>query len=141
MKTGTIQVKPDNLEKIEELVQQGKDSVAGALAYLSGIDEQNFYARVLNTLDRVSVPGFGTMGVSVVRGRYIMIYDPIFAARVTFEEVKATCEHEVLHIILGHIPRYLQLIRSYSDDYDQQLMKVTSNLAMDMADNELLARS
>jgi predicted metal-dependent peptidase len=140
MRTGVEKVKVDQ-EKLAETVRVGRDSVADALTYLTGNKVGNFYARVINQMDRVAIPGFGTMGVSVQHGRYIFIYDPVFAARVTFEEVCATCEHEVLHIILDHIPRSLQKRRIFALEEDQQLFDLTSNLGVDAAANELLARN
>ena len=128
-------------ENLEDNISKGRDSVSDALAYLTSSNVGNFYARVLNALDRYSVPGFGTMGVTVKDGKYILVYDPLFAARVSYEEVCATCEHEVLHLVLEHIPRYFQLQRVFGSDYSDQLMELVANLAMDAAANELLAES
>lgn len=126
---------------VEETVAKGRDSVADALTYLTSNQVKNFYARVINLMDRYAIPGMGTMGVSVQRGRYIFIYDPIFAATVSYEEVCATCEHEVLHLVLEQIPRSLTLRKIFASDDDVALFDITSNLAVDLAANELLARS
>jgi predicted metal-dependent peptidase len=128
-------------ENLELTTAKGRDSVSDALAYLTSSNVGNFYARVLNSLDRYSVPGFGTMGVTVKDGKYILIYDPLFAAEVSYEEVCATCEHEVLHLVLEHIPRYFQLKRLFGSDYADQLMELCANLSMDAAANELLAEA
>lgn len=125
----------------EQAIAKGRDAVADALTYLTSSRVQNFYARVINLMDRIAVPGFKTMGVSLQRGRYIFVYDPIFAATVSYEELCATCEHEVLHIILEHIPRTLLMRKTFSNKQDLMVFDMLSNLAVDLADNELLARS
>lgn len=140
MRTGADKQKQPTKEELEALIQKGQDTVADAMVYLTSNSVADFYARVINSLDRVSVPGFGTMGVTAQKGRYLMAYDPIFAAEVSVEEVRATCQHEVLHLILEHIPRHLKQIRVFDDDFDQYLIKITANLAMDMSVNELAKR-
>lgn len=124
------QTKPD-LYKVATTLED-------ALAYLTSSNVRNFYATVLNTLERVAVPGFATMAVASHRGRYILCYGPEFVARVSSEELLATLEHEVLHIILHHIPRYLRLRKMNEDAIDKALFELSSNTAMDLADNVLL---
>ena len=124
----------------EEIDTKGRDSVADALAYLTSSTVKNFYARVISGVDRVAVRGIGTMGITARRGKYLMMYDPAFAASVCQEELFATVEHEVLHIMLHHIPRYLALAGRASGE-DAYLHKIVSNLAMDLADNQLLIAS
>lgn len=141
MRTGIEKLDNKNNMTVEEATRRGRDSVANALTYLTSSKVQNFYARVIGLMDKVSAPGFGTMAVSVHAGRYLFLYDPLFAATTSYEEVCATCEHEVLHLILEHIPRVQVLMRIYSEPADRHLMALTSNLATDMAVNELLARS
>ena len=141
MRTGAEKTTLDKKLTFDEAVVKGRDTVADALTYLTSSQVRNFYARVINLMDRYAIPGMGTMGVSVQRGRYLFIYDPIFAATVSYEEVCATCEHEVLHLILEQIPRSLSLRKVYASDEDTSLFDITSNLAVDLAANELLARS
>jgi predicted metal-dependent peptidase len=124
----------------KEILNKGRDSVSDALAYLTSAQVQNFYARVVSGIDRCAVPGLGTMAVTVRKGKYIMMYDPVFAATVSHEELCATVEHEVMHIILHHIPRLMTLM-ARSTDEDKYLHKIVANLAMDAAANELLVAS
>jgi len=136
-----------NVEKVaeiknispEEAIARGRDTVADALAYLTSNKVQNFYARVINLMDRYSIPGMGTMGVTVQRGKYIFIYDPLFAASVSYEEICATCEHEVLHLVLEHIPRMITQRALLVHSEELALFDMTSNLAVDLAVNEFLA--
>ena len=113
-------------------------SLESALAYLTSSAVRNFYATVLNTLERVAAPGLGTMAVAAHRGRYIMLYDPAFVEKIGYEELLATLEHEVLHIILHHIPRHLRLRTLYDGTEDLPLFQLSSNTASDLADNILL---
>jgi hypothetical protein len=54
-------------------------------------------------------------------------------------ELLATLEHEVLHIILHHIPRYLRLRKLHGDnDNEKALFELCANTGMDLADNGLL---
>lgn len=112
-----------------------------AFAYLTSRQVRNFYAQVVNSLERVPAPGCGTMGVTPHKGRYVMIYDPAFVQRVSVDELVATLEHEVLHIILHHIPRYMRLRQIYENRDDKALFEMSSNTAMDLADNCLLAKN
>lgn len=116
-------------------------SIESALGYLTSAGVRNFYATIINSLERVPAPGFGTMAVAAHRGRYIMMYDPEFVKKIGFEELLATLEHEVLHIILHHIPRYLRLRRLFEDTDDSELFKLCSNTASDLADNYLLKQN
>lgn len=116
-------------------------TIEKAFAYLTSRQVRCFYARVLNSLERIAAPGCGTMAVAPYRGRYIMIYDPIFVASIGVDELIATLEHEVLHIVLHHIPRYLRLRTMYEDKDDKALFEMSTNTAMDMADNCLLSQN
>ncbi len=142
MRTG-VDKKVENTKKLttEQALALGRDSVADALTYLTSASVQNFYARVITLMDRIPVPGLGTMAVSAHRGHYLFLYDPLFAATVSYEELCATCEHEVMHLILEHIPRYLSMKELHHEEEDKHLFEITANLAMDLADNELIART
>jgi len=127
-----------NTEIIKPNLHTIATSIEDALAYLTSASVRNFYASVVNTLERVTAPGFGTMAVAAHRGRYILCYDPEFVTKVTFAELIAVLEHEVLHIILHHIPRYLRLRKLHTDETEKALFELCANTAADLADNELL---
>jgi len=116
-------------------------SLESALAYLTSSAVRNFYATVINTLERVAAPGLNTMAVAAHRGRYIMLFDPAFVEKIGFAELLATLEHEVLHIILHHIPRHLRLRTLFEGTEDLPLFQLCSNTASDLADNILLAEN
>ena len=125
---------------VEAIMKKGRDSVADGLAYLTSTQVQNFYARVISGLDRMAVPGLGTMAVTAVKGKYLLMYDPVFAGQVSYEELCATLEHEVYHILLEHIPRLMAITRLATAS-DMYLHKMVANLAMDAAANALLVQS
>ena len=143
MRTGLekLNVKEIQQQQEKDPTVDCKDALTQAFAYLTSSEVGNFYARVLSTLDRYNAPGFGTMGVALKKGRYILLYDPQFVARVSYKELCATCEHEVLHIVLEHIPRYLRLFRLHQGSTNEPMMEIVRNLAQDLAANELLARN
>ena len=130
-------------EERAQLLQNARDSIADAFSYLTSYKEQNFNARTLNLLDRIAVPNYGTMGVTSHKGKYLLIYDPLFATRISADELRATCEHEVVHIILEHLPRMIMLWRLFDDDdlREKAIAKMVANLAADMAANEYVALS
>ena len=140
MRSGIEKLKVEDDLTHEEILKKGRDSVSDGLAYLTSTQVKNFYARVLSGVDRMPVIGLGTMGVTANRGKYMLVYDPVFAARVSYEELCATLEHEVYHIILEHIPRYLNLVALCTDE-DKYLHKIVANLAMDAVANELLSET
>lgn len=121
----------------KEILDTARDYVSDGLTYLNSAQVKNFYARVIVGIDRKPQPGIGTMAVTVRKGKYVLMYDPIFAVKVSFEELCATLEHEVYHIILEHIPRLMQTI-SRAPEEDKYLYKIVSNLALDAAANALL---
>lgn len=142
MRTGIEKLNVEEIKKTMEVMEgESKDALTRAFSYLTSTEVGNFYARVLATLDRYIVYGMGTMGVSIQNGRYVLLYDPAFVSRVSYRELCATCEHEVLHIVLEHIPRYMRLRAIYENADDLKLMDTVQNLAVDLADNELLARN
>lgn len=122
------------------LTYQAHDTMKDALTYLCGSKVKSFYARVINALEKVAVPGIGTMGVTQVRGRYMLMYDPAFAVKISHEELLATLEHECYHIILGHLIRFMQLRATYGTKEDKALFDMTSNIAADLAANQLLLK-
>lgn len=100
-----------------------------------------FYASVANNLERIAVPGLGTFGVTQRGGRYVLLYDPKKIEEYSLEEFEATLEHEILHIILAHIPRSMSCARACADRDERIIFRIVDNIALDMADNELLRQS
>lgn len=109
------------------------------MSYL--LAEKNFFARVANRMNRVPVPGLKTMGVGLRDGRVTLFYDPEFIARATMPFGVFVLEHEILHIVLDHIPRYFEMLALTLDDKDREKAKIVYNQAMDCADNGLLRTS
>jgi predicted metal-dependent peptidase len=114
-------------------------SLSEAFTYLVSARQRNFYARVINALVRVEKPGLNTMAVGLDReGRYVFYYDPEFVKRCPLQELVLSCEHEVYHLLLGHIPRYLELLTGLVDQEERRKFKAVMNIAADCADNELM---
>lgn len=113
-----------------------------AIAYL--IDERGsgaFYACIFNALERVYVPGFGTFAVMVRGNTYVMFIDPIAANKMSFEELVATLEHEVVHLVLQHTPRAERMRALLNTPEDKFIFELARNIAMDAAVNELVRKN
>ena len=116
-------------------------SMNDALAYLISYKVRNFYARVLNSLEKVPTYGIPTLGVAPKRGRYVLFYNPECVKMLSYEELLVAVEHEILHIILAHVPRYLRIKKLLIELYSKALFEITYNLSMDLATNELLRQN
>ena len=115
-----------------------KVSLEDALTYL--VRKREFNAAVMNTLQRIPVPNLKTMGVSSLKGRYVLLYDPDFVNQVSEEELRATLAHEVIHIVCEHIPRHMSLLSTVPSE-DRHLFEMVSNLSADLDDNQILKRN
>lgn len=109
-----------------------------ALTYLTRATHANLYAYIINAFERVPVPGLGTFGICAHGNRFALMYDPEFIKSIPFDELVATCEHEVVHGILGHVARGMRLYRLAQDDDQRRLLMMASPIAVDAAANELL---
>jgi predicted metal-dependent peptidase len=106
------------------------------LTYL--VSEKNFYATIANSMKRVMAPGLGTMAVGLKDGRVVLYVDPDFFAKISMGTAMFILEHELVHVIMDHIPRYLEMLAIYPDEAERKRAKAIYNIAMDCADNSLL---
>lgn len=106
--------------------------------FVSLILKKSFYGRLAAGLQRIAKPGLGTMAVGVRDGRASFYYDPEFIARIPFKSAMFALEHEMLHLMLDHIPRYLELLAICPTDLERQKAAAVYNIAMDAAINGLL---
>jgi predicted metal-dependent peptidase len=114
-------------------------SLAQANTYLLSAKQKNFFARIIACLTYVEVEGFGTCAVGIGKtGRLCFFYDPAFLKKISLPELVLVYEHEVYHLILDHIPRYLDLISGLVSKEDKRRYKAAMNTAADLADNELM---
>lgn len=110
--------------------------------FLHLLSTKNFYARVANNMQRVEAPGAGTMGVGIQNGRIVLFYDPAFIKRVSLGFGTFALEHEIMHVVLDHIPRYLEMLSRLGNNEEERVKAQTVyNIAMDCADNDLLRKS
>jgi len=116
-----------------------KISLSEGFTYLQSAKQRNFFARLISALSRVEQPGLGTLAVGINRqGKFVLYYDPAFLGKLHFIELVLSLEHEVYHIILDHIPRYLDLLSSLVDDEEKKRFQSVMNVAADCAGNELM---
>lgn len=113
-------------------------SLSEAFAYLLNAKQRHFCARTVSALVRVRSPGMGTLAVGINRdGRLCLFYDPEFIKTLTLRKLTLICWHEVLHLALDHIPRYLNLLVGCSEASKSRL-RVAMNYGADFATNELI---
>ncbi len=97
-----------------------------------------FYALVLNCFQRIADRNTKTMGVRIHDGRLYLHYNPDFLKKLSFHMACFAMKHEVLHILLDHIPRQLALLNAYQGSKDHERIMLFSNKAMDLAINSML---
>lgn len=129
------------MENVPSMTEVTHVTLEAGVTYLCRTQVANFYAYVFNALERVIVPGYGTFGVASKGTRYCLYVDPDMIDRICFDELVATLEHEVLHIVLDHIPREMRLYQLCETDQARRLFVMFSNLAMDLAANCILRRT
>lgn len=114
-------------------------TLSEAFTYLVAGKNRNFYAKLIASLIRQERPGLGTMAVGINRdGKYVLFYDPEFVHKVELTELVLTCMHEVFHLLLGHISRFLNLLSGLVSDEEKKKYKLVMNPSADLAANELM---
>lgn len=101
---------------------------------------KSFYGRLVSSIERVAKPGLGTMAVGIRNGRPTMYYDPAFIKAIPFKAALFVIEHELLHLVLDHIPRYLELLAACPTDEARAKAAAVYNIAMDCAINTNLRK-
>lgn len=101
------------------------------------IQTRGFYGRLASSLQRIPKPGMRTMAVGVKDGRCALYYDPEFVAMLDINTALFVLEHEMLHLVLDHIPRYLELLAAQPTDLEKKKAAAIYNIAMDCAINTL----
>jgi len=101
------------------------------------IQTRGFYGRLASSLQRIPKPGMRTMAVGIKDGRCALYYDPEFVAMLDVDTALFVLEHEMLHLVLDHIPRYLELLAAQPTQTDKAKAAAVYNIAMDCAINTL----
>jgi predicted metal-dependent peptidase len=104
------------------------------------IQKKSFYGRLASSLERVARPGMGTLAVGIREGRAVLFYDPEFIGALPFKSASFALEHELLHLMLDHIPRYLELLALCPTELDRAKAAKVFNIAMDCAINTMLRK-
>lgn len=108
-------------------------SFADISCYL--IKDHNFYARILSGLQVEESTQVPMMGIRIVNRHFCVTYNPVWLRKTTFLDVVATIHHEILHAILAHIPRGIDLYSLCTTAADKQLFASVAPIASDMAAN------
>src|SRR5579885_2918382 len=104
------------------------------------ITEKNFYARIANGFQRILRPKLGTLAVGIRGGRVCFYYDPEFIQKVSMGFGLFALEHEMIHIAMDHIPRFLELLATTVDPDERAKMTVVYNIAMDCAVHSMMRK-
>lgn len=104
------------------------------------IQKKSFYGRLASSLERVSRPGMGTIAVGIREGRAVLFFDPEFIGALTVKSALFVLEHEMLHLMLDHIPRYLELLALCRNELERVKAGAVANISMDCAINTMLRK-
>lgn len=86
-----------------------------------------FVHHILSMMNKICLPGMGTMGVNVPGGgKFNLFYDPEFVDKLKDEYLTYVFYHEIMHTVLHHCTR-----RQFDN-------KDIGNMAHDLAVNELI---
>jgi predicted metal-dependent peptidase len=98
------------------------------------------YSKTIQRLRHKKLPAGATMAVGLdVRGYYFM-YNPELLNEMDLKTIGIVLQHEVLHILLGHITRGLAIVtRTTSEKAKRKFMKVSA-IAVDYAVNSLMTK-
>jgi predicted metal-dependent peptidase len=105
-------------------------------AYL--VSKKAFYGRLASSLERIPRRGLGTLAVGIRDGRAVLLYDPTFLVDLSLSAGMFALEHEMLHLVLDHIPRYLELLSVQPDEAHRKKAAAVYNIAMDCSINTML---
>lgn len=106
--------------------------------FIHMITKKNFYGRLASSLERRLKKGLGTLAVGIRDGRAILYYDNSFLEDLSLDAGAFALEHEMLHLVLDHIPRYLELLAVQPTREARVKAATVYNIAMDCAINTML---
>lgn len=102
------------------------------------LKKRGFYGRLAASLSRVPRPGLGALAVGVRGGRLSLFYDPEYVEAIDMAAAMYMIEHELLHLALDHVPRYIELLSRYTSNDDRDKADFVMGIAADLAVNSLL---
>ena len=114
-----------------------KLDISEFLIYL--LRKRGFYGQLATSLSRVPRKGLGTLAVGVYNSRIALFYDPEYIAAIDMGAAMYMLEHELLHLALDHVPRYVELLGRFAGD-DRIKAEVVMGVAADCAVNSLLRK-
>ncbi len=115
--------------------------LSSALCYLVSGKGNNFFARILSSLQVREYTEISSMAVGLEDRHFVMLFNPEWVQKAEFEDVVATIEHEALHLVLEHIPRKMAMATMFQDPEDRKRYFRCTPFAEDMADNCMLVKS
>jgi predicted metal-dependent peptidase len=80
------------------------------------------------------------MAVGIHGDKLVLLYSPSFLDKLSFHMACFVVKHEALHIMLDHIPRWLELLAQFPTQADRTKAQTRWNIAADLAINCLLRK-
>jgi predicted metal-dependent peptidase len=106
--------------------------------HLTQVKEKAFYAALLASCERIPNPGCGKVGIGIRSRRLILTFDPDLIGELPIRTGAIVLEHEAMHVVLDHVPRYLEFLAELTDADDRDKAKILASVAMDLAVNCIL---
>jgi len=88
----------------KEIIREGQQVMGKARSLL--MRKKFFYANILKQFRVVVSTEVPTMGVTWVKDRMYLIYNPLFVTYYTPLELRAILEHEVDHFVFEHVTKF-----------------------------------
>jgi predicted metal-dependent peptidase len=99
---------------------------------------QSFWGRFASSIGRVSTSRVSTLAVGMRDNRITLFYNPNFLDGMSFKAAAFVLIHELMHVVLDHIPRYLELLATLPTDKERLRTAPVYNIAMDATVNWLI---
>lgn len=140
--------KPKKVKIPKEIIKQGEQVMGKARSLL--MRKKFFYANILKQFRVVVSPEVDTMGVTWVKDRMYLIYNPEFVTYYEPKELRAIIEHEVDHFVFEHVTNFKEdgvhevfkdedeAKKAIKDKMTRQLEHRLQNIAMDRSINVYL---
>ena len=80
------------------------------------------------------------MGVTLENGVMTLMYDPELIEKLDHKSIVLILIHEVMHLSLNHIPRFLRLLANTPTELQRKKATAVANIAMDYAVNSFMVQ-
>ncbi len=104
------------------------------------VREKSFYACVLGSMQKVESTEMSRMAIGLKQGRLVLYYNPNYLRETFYANAVVSLNHETIHGVLDHIPRYLERLSQAVTEQERSDVKRVFNVAADCDVNCLLRK-